>query len=88
MKRVAPREAIPRIDAVPVTRRSRLFANKLALAGNPLMRFGGGLDAILKLAVAFRQLLGYHVAATGSIPVDGVRRECASLVHSKFMFCH
>jgi hypothetical protein len=52
------------------------------------MRFGGALDAILKLAGAFWQLLGYYVAAAGSVPVDDVRRECDSLVHSKFMPCH
>ena len=65
-----------------------LFAKELALAGNALMRFGGALDTILKLTRAFRQLLGYYVAAAGSVPVDDVRRKCDSLVHSKFMFCH
>jgi hypothetical protein len=40
-----------------------LFAKELALAGNALMRFGGALDTILKLALAFRQLFGDHVAA-------------------------
>ena len=62
-----------------------LFANELALAGNSLMRFGRALNSIFKLTIALWQLLGYDVAAAGSVPVDDVRCECDSLVHSKLM---
>jgi hypothetical protein len=65
-----------------------LFASKLALTCDLLVRFGGALDPICKLAAALRQLLGYYVAAAGCPAVYDVRRERDPLAHSKFMFGH
>jgi hypothetical protein len=66
----------------------RLFASKLALACNSLVRFRSALDPILKLTVALGLLLGYCVTAAGCGAVYDIRRERGSLIHSKFMLCH
>jgi hypothetical protein len=66
----------------------RLFASKLALTGNSLVRFGGALDPVLKLAAPLGQLFYYHVASTACVPVCEVCRESDFLACSKLVLCH
>jgi hypothetical protein len=65
----------------------RLFASKLALARNPLVRFCYALDPILEFAVPLGQLPHYHVAATGCAPIRQAWSERNSLAGSKLVLC-
>jgi len=56
----------------PPARANELFASKVALTRNPLVRFGHALDPILEFAVSLGQLPGYHVAATAAVSTCGV----------------
>lgn len=66
----------------------RLFAGKLAFAGNSLVRFRDALDPILKLAASLGQLPRHHVAGSARVSIREVRRESDSLTRSKLVFCH
>jgi hypothetical protein len=65
-----------------------LFASKLALTCDPLVRLSRVLDSILKLTVAVRKLLDYDVAAAGCRAVYDVRCQRDSLTFTKFIVCH
>jgi len=54
--------------------REWLFARKVALTRNSLVRFGHTLDPILEFAVQLGQLLGYHVTATADVSTCGAGR--------------
>src|SRR5215470_12812079 len=77
--------SIRQIWGTTVWAASGLFASKLALAGNSLVRLGNALDPIFKLAVPLRQSLGHHVAALSGAPLRGACGESDSLACSKLV---
>jgi hypothetical protein len=65
----------------------RLFAKKLALTGNSLVKFGDFLDPVFKLAVPLGQLLRYYIATTGRTPIHEVCGESDFLTGQKLVLC-
>jgi hypothetical protein len=65
----------------------RLFAKKLALTGNSLVKFGDFLDPVFKLAVPLGQLPRDYIATTGRAPIHEVCSESDFLTGQKLVLC-
>jgi hypothetical protein len=84
------REVATRIrddQSIAASAARRLFPKKLALTGNSLVKFGGFLDPVFKLAVPLGQLPRYYIATTGRAPIHKVCSENDFLTGQKLVLC-